>query len=127
MKIHCQGENNPFYGKTHSEELKERMRTNNPMQNEEIVDKMAETRRGLNLHWYNNGVENVMTSQCPEGFVEGMIYPKNVKHPKAKGRKAWNKGVSGLHWYTNGVKSVQAHSCPDGFYPGRAKIKINEK
>ena len=48
------GENHPLFGKHHSAETR---------------NKMSEARKGK--HWYNNGMQNVFTYECPEGFVQG--------------------------------------------------------
>ena len=50
------GPKNCNYGKSFSEETKR---------------KMSEARKNKNLHWYTNGVDNVCTSECPEGFIPG--------------------------------------------------------
>ena len=50
------GENNPFFGKHHSEETR---------------TKMSESQKGK--HWYNNGDTSILAKTCPEGFVPGRI------------------------------------------------------
>ena len=56
------GEKNPFYGRKHSEEVKEKMRE---------VQKGNTNTKGT--HWYNNGEINIMTKECPPGFVPGRL------------------------------------------------------
>ena len=56
------GEKNPFYGRKHSEEAKEKMRE---------VQKGNTNTKGT--HWYNNGEINIMTKECPPGFVPGRL------------------------------------------------------
>ena len=49
---------------------------------EEEKKKISETRKRLHIvtrgstgmHWFNNGVENVMSFECPEGFVPGRLF-----------------------------------------------------
>ena len=50
------GENNPFYGKRHSEEAKK---------------KMSASKKGK--HWYNNDKENKLCYECPDGFTPGRL------------------------------------------------------
>ena len=50
------GKRSPNYGKRFSEEHRR---------------KMSEARKGK--HWYTNGVINVVSSECPDGFVKGQI------------------------------------------------------
>ena len=80
------GENNPFYGKKHSEESKRRISEarkgeNNPFygrkHSEESKKKNAEAHKGntntKGTHWYNNGKINTMAKECPPGFTPGKI------------------------------------------------------
>ena len=53
------GKDNPMYGKHHSEEHKKKMKGKN------IWTK--------GMHWYNNGKINIMSKECPDGFVPGML------------------------------------------------------
>lgn len=49
---------------------------------EESKKKISETRKRLHIitrgstgmHWFNNGVEDVMSFDCPEGFVPGRLF-----------------------------------------------------
>lgn len=50
------GENNSFYGKHHIEEAKK---------------KIGEAFKGR--HWYNNGKENKLCYECPDGFIPGIL------------------------------------------------------
>ena len=56
------GEKNPNYGKRYSEEHKK---------------KLSEAHKGntntKGMHWYNNGKENKLCYECPDGFVPGRI------------------------------------------------------
>ena len=33
----------------------------------------SEAKKGLHLHWYNNGSTSILAKTCPEGFVPGRI------------------------------------------------------
>lgn len=90
------GENNGMYGKKHSEEAKKKMREchKGKKLSEEHKKKIgaalkgqpksAETRRKIaeaakgntntkGRYWFNNGKINIMSKECPEGFVPGRI------------------------------------------------------
>lgn len=57
--------------------------------------------------WYNNGIKNVLSFDCPFGFQKGKIQKKGIEHKFygkkklyevkgkfEKGRIPWNKGIS---------------------------------
>ena len=56
------GENNPMFGKHHSAEARK---------------KMSEANKGntktKGKFWFNNGIINIRSKECPEGFVKGRI------------------------------------------------------
>jgi len=63
------GEDNPMYGKIHSEESKR---------------KMSKARLGIRtkgskgMHWYNNGQDNVLAYECPNGYIKGRLVIKET-------------------------------------------------
>ena len=90
------GENNPNYGKHLSEEQKKKLseinkgkrltdETRKKMReahkgkqfSEEHKNKLSEARKGKTpnkgKHWYNNGKINIMSKECPPGFIPGRI------------------------------------------------------
>ena len=80
------GENNPMYGKHHSEESKKKM---SKPKSEEAKNKMSEawdydkhftmetknkiSKAQTGRHWYNNGEKEAFSKECPEGFVPGRL------------------------------------------------------
>ena len=96
--IKFRGENNPFYGRHHSEETKQKISIknsnpsletrkkmsehhadvsgkNNPMYgkklSEESRKKISDAIKGR--HWYNNGIVQIQSFECPIGFTKGML------------------------------------------------------
>ena len=88
------GENNYWFGKHHSEESKKKMslrhkgrdtwmkgKHHSAESKKKLSEcrigkhypKLSEVKKGLHLHWYNNGVKSILAKTCPEGFVPGRI------------------------------------------------------
>ena len=91
------GENHPFYGKHHSEESKEKMRSSQlghtvseetkikiglghkgRSRNEETKRKISESLKGINtwtkcLYWFNDGVKNYRCKECPPNCIKGKL------------------------------------------------------
>lgn len=82
----AKSENNPFFGKHQSEEVKQKLRK---PRSEEIKKKISKSLKGKNnpmfgkcsndnpnygKHWFNNGVTNIRAKECPDGFVHGMLF-----------------------------------------------------
>ena len=88
------GNSNPMFGKHHSEEAKKKMSLRHKGRDtwmkgkhhsEDAKKKMSEchigkhypklseAKKGLHLHWYNNGVKSILAKTCPEGFVPGRL------------------------------------------------------
>lgn len=57
-----------------------------------VSKKIGESRKGIknknpawnknkstNCHWYNNGKDNILCKECPEGFVKGRIISEEIK------------------------------------------------
>lgn len=69
------------------------------------------------LKWWNNGIENIRTIECPEGFVAGRINFKPSEESKAK------SSHKGTKWFTNGKENRMTYECPEGFWPGKTLKK----
>ena len=67
-------------GKKRSEEVKRKLSESHKGKNswskgmkfsEETKKKMSKSKQ--NRHWFNNGIQNIWTEECPEGFVRGRL------------------------------------------------------
>lgn len=75
LKILFKGEGNPFYNKTHTQEVK---------------DYIGKLSRGTK--WWNNGKENKQCEKCPgEGWVPGMHYDIHPLKGKKRNEKIVDK------------------------------------
>ena len=80
-KLHCStpefkesrsGENNGFYGRKHTDETLDKMSKAHRIKlSDETKKKMSKIRKGR--HWFNNGIEQKMCYECPEGWQPGRI------------------------------------------------------
>lgn len=43
-----------------------------PMSND-VKSKISKTKRMNKLHWYTNGITNVLSNKCPDGFKQGRV------------------------------------------------------
>lgn len=92
------GENNPMYGRHHSEETLIKFRgENNPM--------YGKNRSGENNPFYGKH----HTEEWRQKMYERM---KGENHPNF-----------GKHFYTDGNKNIVAYECPEGFKPGKTIFK----
>ena len=101
-EVYSNPENHPCFGKPKSDVTKDKIRAN-----------------AIGRLWFNNGVIELRTKSCPDGFVIGRL-PRTLEHNK-------NAGLAhkGIKWYTNGIidKQIRGDYIPDGFRPGRC-LKI---
>ena len=84
------GENNPMYGKKHSEETRRKMREAHLGQipwnkgehtgpkSDETRRRMSESHKGKNIwskgtYFFNNGKINIRAKECPDGFTPGQL------------------------------------------------------
>ena len=56
------GEKHPMYGKHHTDEARRKM-----------SEKAKGNTHVRGTHWYNNGKINIMSKECPDGFIPGRI------------------------------------------------------
>lgn len=94
------GAGNAMYGKRHSDETKTKMSAvqkghacsdttrhrlsmshqgKTPWNKGKTGYQCPHPNRRTNLHWYNNGVDNVMTDKCPDGYKPGKIQKRKEK------------------------------------------------
>ena len=82
--LHDEGENNPNYGKHHSEETRKKISEGNKGKqagekhpnygkhhSEETRKKMGAALKGM--RWFNNGEKCVRAKECPPGFIPGRL------------------------------------------------------
>ena len=93
------GENNPFYGKKHSEESKKRI--------------AKAGKKNIGKHWYTDGKIEIFDFNCPDGFVEGRL-------------KSSNKNI-GKRWYTDGADNYFGLECPYGYHQGFTISEIKKE
>lgn len=123
----CSGENASFYGKHLSEDQRKKLSESrkgcsNKLLTAIVKDKWAKytpeerkeimNQRGMNVkgrHFYNNGVNEILAFECPDGYVLGRLKNRNY---------ATNEGK---HYYNNGVNEIIASECPDGYVLGTLK------
>lgn len=67
--IKFRGENNPMYGKHHSDETKQKI----------SVRVQGEKHPNFGKHFYTDGNKNIVAYECPEGFRPGKTIFKNKK------------------------------------------------
>lgn len=91
------GENNPMYGKKHSEETRKKM-------SEHHADVSGE-----NNPFYGNH------------SLAGKNNPMYGKTHSEEARKKMSDAIKGRHWYNNGIVQIQSFECPIGFTKGRLK------
>lgn len=83
------------------------------MTNKEKIDFVKSKCGTFTALWWNNGVEQIRSFECPgEGWVRGQCI-KNSSWGCSKG----------THWYNNGKVSIRSKVCPKGFT--MCKLKRN--
>ena len=79
------------------------------------------------LHWYTNGIDDVLCQECPEGYWKGKSHTiKGMKKkPMSEEQKDfYRKTFTGLVWWNNGVIQMRARIKPEGFVRGKLPGKI---
>ena len=110
------GEDNPFYGKHHSEETRKKLSVSwdsDKHFTEETRKKIREANKGKKFseeHKKKIGAAN-----------KGEKNPMYGKHLSEEHKKKLSEAKKGCHWYNNGKISKRAKECPPGFVPVRVK------
>ena len=157
------GKNNPMYGKnwqdySDAETIKQhRINVSNavkkwhsehvhPMQgkhhDEDAIKSISKTMS--TLKWWNNGIHQVRSVECPEGYVHGRLKlseehkmkirknsprkygkdnPMFGKHLTLEQRRKMSDSRKGRHWFNNGVENRFCVECPKGFLAGRLPFR----
>ena len=117
------GKDHPMYGRHHTEESKEKNRQSHLgcKLSESTKKKISEKSKGnqyflghkhsdesklktslsekaLHLHWFTNGIKNIKTTVCPNGYWSG--------------RTISNEHKKGTHWWTDGKTNICSIDCP---------------
>ena len=100
------GENNPMYGKKHSDETLRKMREAKKNMSEETKEKMRVAKKGKCL----SEEHKKKIREAKKGK------PKSEEH-----KKKLSKALKALRWFNNGKINIRAKECPEGFVPGRIK------
>ena len=117
------GENNPLYGKHHSDETKKKMSEAHKVKHysdetrkkisEETKEKMSEAHKGK--HHSEEAKKKMSEAQ------KGKPSPNKGKRFSEEHKKNIGEARKGMHWYNNGKINKLCYECPDGFIPGMLK------
>lgn len=99
----------------HIEHIKTSMKNSDKCKKQ--IEKLADIHRGK--HWFNNGEENILAFECPEGFVKGKLQKSFDEETKKKLNEARSKFGKGKHWFNNGKENIFCYECPSGFVAGK--------
>lgn len=68
------GENHPFFGKHHTEEIRNKLSKCNKGENSPLYGKRGEMNHNFGRTWWNNGKVAKLSKECPgEGFMRGRL------------------------------------------------------
>ena len=99
-------------GKNKSDSHKKKITENLNKVRSIALQKAVESHKGK--HWFNNGKENVLAFECPNGFLKGKIQKELDEAIKAKVKLAQSNFGKGKHWFNNGKENFFGFDCPDG-------------
>ena len=100
------GENNPMYGKKHSDETRRKMSDAKKNMSEETRKKISVGHKGK--HYSEEHKKKI--SEAKKGK------PKSEEH-----KKKLSKALKVMRWFNNGKINIRAKECPGGFIPGMLK------
>ena len=100
------GENNPMYGKKHSDETLRKMREakKGKKMSAETRESMSESRKG-----------HLVSEETKKKMREAK---QNIS---AETRRKIGETKKGMRWFNNGKINIRAKECPDGFTPGQLR------
>ena len=119
------GEKNPFYGKKHSEETKNKNSEAHKGKHlsEETKRKISEVKKGT----HHSEETKRKISRAQKGKPKSdetrrkLSEAKKGTHHSEKTKNKTSEAMKGMRWFNNGEKCVRARECPPGFIPGRIK------
>lgn len=80
------GSKNPFYGKRHTKEQKERW-------------SKITSEKNKGCHWWNNGTTEKFCRECPEGWEKGRLkLSEEIKKKMSESNKGKPSHRKGKHW-----------------------------
>lgn len=84
---------------------------------QKAIENSAKANKGK--HWFNNGKDNILAFECPDGFSKGKIQKELDEDTKAKVKLAQSNWGKGKHWFNNGKENFFGFECPDGYVAGK--------
>jgi hypothetical protein len=81
---------------------------------------MTKTRTTKKLNWYTNGIDRILSDECPKGFVVGM--GKTGLSEDGRKRLSINaSNLKGIVSWTDGTINIRSRTCPgENFHRGQA-------
>jgi len=136
------GENNPFYGKNHTEETKEKLKIINKGKklSEELKEKMRISRLSKNNHFYGKshtektkqkmselkkGNKNALGYKMTKEQIEKSRQKRIGKKHTEEHKKKLREQIKGRKWWNNGIETKMSFGCPGkGWVLGRLKLNL---
>ncbi len=106
IKSLVSGKFSSFYGKTHTTEVRDRIRKS----------KIGEKNPAFGKKWFTDGAHNILAFECPNGFYAGRTVNLSDEQRKRMGSGSIKR--IGKKVFNNGKIEVRAFECPEGFVHG---------
>ena len=96
---------------------------------QEMIDALNGNHNVKGKHWYNNGINNVMKFECPEGFVPGRIDESKteISHRTKEAMKLVNKdklrSMQGKHHTEESKRKISEASKGNKYAKGNSNVK----